>query len=157
MITSIKKWTPKSSREILNHPRMKLREDEVVLPNGKVIPYLLQPYNGAGGVIVICRHADEILLQKEYSYPVDAVLWQLPGGKIESSESPNEAANRELPEESELRASKIVELGKFYADNRRTSAQPYVVLAENLNEHILAPDNSEIIESEWVKLTQSER
>ncbi len=131
---------------------MQLREDEVELPNGKTIRYLVQPYDGSGGVVIICRDNEKILLQKEYSYPVDEVLWQFPGGKIETNESPAAAANRELAEESGLRARQVAEIGAFYADNRRTSARLHVVVAENFSKHNLTPDTSEIIESEWIEI-----
>lgn len=156
MKTNLKKWQKLSSKQILNHPRMKLVEDDVKLSDGKVIKYLHQPYSGLGGVVLICQRESKILLQKEYSYPVDEILWQLPGGKIEENETPEMAANRELAEESDLKAEEITLLGEFYPDNRRTSAKLYVVLAKDFSSEAKEADESEFIENEWVEINKIE-
>lgn len=148
---TIKKWHKISSKIVYSHPRMTLAEDEVLLPTGKKIYYLRQLYNGEGGVIVICRQDDKILVQREYSYPVDEVLYQLPGGRIESGETPLQAAKRELAEESGLDMANLQHLGWFYADNRRTSAKLHVVYGEVCGkDNDKKPDDEEYIVSEWV-------
>ena len=149
---AIQKWRKISSRHILDHPRMQLVEDEVELPSGKKIQYLRQEYSGRGGVIVICRKGDKILVQREYSYPVDEILWQFPGGKIEADETPEQAATRELAEESGIKAEKAKCIGWFYPDNRRTNARLFVVECDYVTDDEKArPDDTEFIESEWIE------
>lgn len=73
-------WTRLSSRVVFAHPRLTLVEDEVALPGGVVVRYLRVP-SGGFGVTLLCRRADgAVLLQREYSYPPNARLLQLPGG-----------------------------------------------------------------------------
>ena len=149
---AIQKWRKISSRHILDHPRMQLVEDEVELPSGKKIQYLRQEYGGRGGVIVICRKGDKILVQREYSYPVDEILWQFPGGKIEADETPEQAATRELAEESGIKAENAKCIGWFYPDNRRTNARLFVVECDYVTDDEKArPDDTEFIESEWIE------
>ena len=149
---AIQKWRKISSRHILDHPRMQLVEDEVELPSGKKIQYLRQEYSGRGGVIVICRKGDKILVQREYSYPVDEILWQFPGGKIEAAETPEQAATRELAEESGIKAENAKCIGWFYPDNRRTNARLFVVECDYVTDDEKArPDDTEFIESEWIE------
>ena len=149
---AIQKWRKISSRHILDHPRMQLVEDEVELPSGKKIQYLRQEYSGRGGVIVICRKGDKILVQREYSYPVDEILWQFPGGKIEADETPEQAATRELAEESGIKAENAKCIGWFYPDNRRTNARSFVVECDYVTDDEKArPDDTEFIESEWIE------
>lgn len=149
---AIQKWRKISSRHILDHPRMQLVEDEVELPSGKKIQYLRQEYSGRGGVIVICRKGDKILVQREYSYPVDEILWQFPGGKIEADETPEQAATRELAEESGIKAENAKCIGWFYPDNRRTNARLFVVECDYVTDDGKArPDDTEFIESEWIE------
>ncbi|MFC2317342.1 MAG: NUDIX hydrolase [Candidatus Saccharimonas sp.] len=131
---------------------MQLVEDEVELPSGKKIQYLRQEYSGRGGVIVICRKGDKILVQREYSYPVDEILWQFPGGKIEADETPEQAATRELAEESGIKAENVKCIGWFYPDNRRTNARLFVVECDYVTDDEKArPDDTEFIESEWIE------
>ncbi|RKV96371.1 NUDIX hydrolase [TM7 phylum sp. oral taxon 349] len=152
MTMAIQKWRKISSRHILDHPRMQLVEDEVELPSGKKIQYLRQEYSGRGGVIVICRKGDKILVQREYSYPVDEILWQFPGGKIEADETPEQAATRELAEESGIKAENAKCIGWFYPDNRRTNARLFVVECDYVTDDEKArPDDTEFIESEWIE------
>ena len=149
---AIQKWRKISSRHILDHPRMQLVEDEVELPSGKKIQYLRQEYSGRGGVIVICRKGNKILVQREYSYPVDEILWQFPGGKIEADETPEQAATRELAEESGIKAENAKCIGWFYPDNRRTNARLFVVECDYVTDDEKArPDDTEFIESEWIE------
>jgi ADP-ribose pyrophosphatase len=86
---------------------MILAEDDVELPTGKTIKYLHQIYKGDGGVIIICIKHSQVLLQREYSYPVDEILYQFPGGRIEKGESYEDAAQRELAEESASRRRRV--------------------------------------------------
>jgi len=131
---------------------MQLVEDEVELPSGKKIQYLRQEYSGRGGVIVICRKGDKILVQREYSYPVDEILWQFPGGKIEADKTPEQAATRELAEESGIKAENAKCIGWFYPDNRRTNARLFVVECDYVTDDEKArPDDTEFIESEWIE------
>lgn len=148
-----KKWRTLSSRTLLEHPRLTVAEDTVELPHGKVIHYVHYPYHGRGGVIVVCRRGNAILVQQEYSYPVDEVLYQFPGGKIEAGEDARTAAQRELAEESGIAMNNLRECGWFYADNRRTNAKLHVFYGEYTGvdcQH--QPDDTEQIISQWLPI-----
>lgn len=152
---NLKKWRQQASRVLLRHPRLTIAEDTVELPNGKTIQYVHYPYHGHGGVIVVCRRGDNILVQQEYSYPVDEVLYQFPGGKIEAGEDMCTAARRELAEESGIAMTGVRACGWLYADNRRTSAKLHVVYGEYAGtNHQHQPDDTEQIISEWLPIDQ---
>jgi len=85
---------------------------------------------------------------------MNTVLWQFPGGKVERGEQILDAANRELQEESGLRANTVTPLGKYLVNNRRSDAFMHVVLAEDCVDSRLRPDSEEEIISQWV--TQEE-
>jgi len=104
-------------------------------------------------VTIICLRDDQILLQREYSYPVGEFLVQFPGGKIEENETPEEAAVRELKEESGIAFSRCEHLGWYYTSNRRSDSRMYVVLAKDMTPtEKTGGDLEEEIDSFWVPL-----
>lgn len=147
----LSKWRMISSHTIFEYSRLTVVEDTVKLPNGNIIRYIHYPYCGYGGVVVVCRRGDTILVQQEYSYPVDEVLYQLPGGKIEVGEDAQAAAQRELAEESGIAMNNLRECGWFYPDNRRTDAKLHVVYGEYAGvDYQHQPDDTEQIISQWL-------
>jgi ADP-ribose pyrophosphatase len=149
-------WKRLSRKVLFEHPRITLIEDEVELPDGNKVPYLLFGMD-TRNVTVICVRDDEILLQREYSYPLDKVIYQFPGGKMEIGESPVDAGRRELIEESKLDPKKLSEIGWYYVNNRRSNAKMYVVVARECKIcDSLAGDPEENITSEWIPIAQFE-
>lgn len=147
------KWLFISRKEVLSHPRMHLVEDTVKLPNSKKAEYLRHAPARAHSVAILAVNGkQELLLQKEYSYPPDEILWQLPGGGMLEGETAEEAGNRELAEESGFKARQVEEIGFFYKNSRRTDEKQYVILCSSLYEESADGDPEEFIESYWVSL-----
>lgn len=71
-----------------------MKEREFALPEIKV------------AVAIIKRHAVFLATQRPDGKPFGG-YWELPGGKVETGESPEEALKRELAEELGIRAIKI--------------------------------------------------
>lgn len=147
-------WKKIKSDTIFKHSRLTLTEDVVLLPTHKKIKYLRILETVKASVTILCIKDNCILLQREYSYPCDKILYQFPGGAVEDSESPIEAARREALEESGLLVKKLQDIGWYYTNNRRSDHKMYVYVAY---ETILAPKNStgddeEKITSQWVPI-----
>jgi A/G-specific adenine glycosylase len=53
-------------------------------------------------VLGIIKHQDRYLIQKRPSQGLMADLWEFPGGKIKSGETPEQALHREIKEELDL-------------------------------------------------------
>lgn len=146
-------WKRISTETLFEHPRLKVEEDEIELPSGDRTRYLRYGYGGDGVVIVAQNDKEEILLLKEYSYVVDQTLLQLPMGKIESDESIEAAANRELQEEGGYKANTLNVMGRYYQNHRRATNQGIVVYATDLELSQLEGDKEEQgIDTTWVAL-----
>ena len=143
-------WKQLSQKEIFTHPRLTLLEDEVLLPDGSKTHYMTFAHTN-DSVTIIARHEGKILLSQEYSYPMNDVLYQFPGGKAEANEDPETSARRELEEETGYKATTMTALGWYYPNNRRSKAKMYVFLADGVTEGKKeGGDAEEDITSEWV-------
>lgn len=152
----MKEWKTLHSTTLLTHPRLKVSEDDIVLPDGRESKYIY--YEIPDAAMVVCIKDDKILLQTEYSYPPRQYMYQLPGGAIDSGEEPIPAALRELDEESGYGKgddSMVEYLGYYYINNRRSSAKLHVVLVTNpVETGGVDWDPEEYIKSEWVTLVK---
>lgn len=142
-------WKTISSKEIFNHTRLTLIEDEIILPNGKKTNYLKHKDDGSCCVTIIAKKEGKILIQKEYSYPPNQKLFQFPGGGVPNGEKLEIGANRELAEEMGLKANNLELLGSYLMNNRRSAKKMYVYLATDLIKKSLTSDPEEDIESFW--------
>ena len=154
----VKKWKTLKSTVVFSHPRMILTEDVVELPNGKTRDYLRRSKAENHSVAIIAlNEKNEVLIQQEYSYPPDEIMWQFPGGSMEPGESIIEAAQRELSEESGYYARKTKLIGYYYTANRLSNQKQYVVVGTELTKRKLPGDADEFISSSWMSLVDLER
>lgn len=149
------KWRTLSTKKIFSHARIELLEDEVQLPHGVKTNYL-RFGNINDAVTIICIREDEMFLaQREYAHPIGKKIWQFPGGSINKNEPIKKAADRELQEESNLKADSYQLIGSYLLDSRRSKAVMNVVLARGCKKvKGLPADQEEDIENHWLSETQ---
>lgn len=91
-----------------------LRLDTLMHPNGEQTTREVVEHNG--GVVIACQpSADKVILIKQYRYPMDEELIELPAGRIDQNEDPFLAAKRELTEETGYEAASWQELAQMYS------------------------------------------
>lgn len=100
MAKEIKKWTTLESRYIIQRPWLTARVDKVQLPDGRINPehYVLE-YPEWVNVIAVTT-AGQMVLVRQYRHAIDEVLLELCAGVCEAGETPEQAARRELLEET---------------------------------------------------------
>ena len=91
--------------------RFNVVQDEVRV-NGNVRPY--DYLEMLEGVSILPFHGENIITLREYRYPIRSWQTELPGGLIEAGETPEQAAVRELKEETGYEADEVISLGYFY-------------------------------------------
>lgn len=142
-------WKTISSKVILNHPRLKVLEDKVELHNGHKTDYVRIDARGCAATVIAVNDSGQILIQKEYSYPPNEVLYQFPGGHVPENEDTQVGANRELQEEAGLKSNNLQLLGEYFGHNRRSAYKVFVFLAQDLEQSNLDGDLEEDIKSYW--------
>lgn len=97
-----------------------LRVDTALLPNGSSAAGVL--HHLPCGVCVAALTEDGYLLfVRQFRYPYQKVLLELPAGKLDPGEDPLEAGKRELREETGAEAARYESLGELYPSSRRNN------------------------------------
>ncbi len=90
---------PLSSRTAYRGRLLVVKEDEVRLPNGGQARREYVQHQGAV-VVIPLLDPDTVLLEHQFRYPLHRHFLELPAGKIEPEEPPEQTARRELLEET---------------------------------------------------------
>ena len=67
-----------------------------------------------GAVVVPIKDDGKIILVRQFRYPLQKTLIELPAGKLDKDEDPLVCATRELEEETGYKAKEIKKLGEIY-------------------------------------------
>ncbi len=124
---------------------LKLSVDTVQLPSGKSATREVVHHPGASAVVV--RRDDGcILLERQYRYPLDEVIWEIPAGKLDAGEDPLACAKRELEEETGLCANDWTYLGPILTTPGFCDEVLHIYLAGQIYEGNRAWDEDEYVE-----------
>lgn len=123
---------------------LKLFFDEVILPNGKVATREKVTHPGAVAVVPVNRQ-NEVILVKQYRYPIEKVLIEIPAGKLDSNEKPVICAERELHEEAGVVDGKLIHLLTIYTSPGFSDEKMDIYLAIDFVEEKNNPDHDEFL------------
>lgn len=122
-------WRVRATRYIVDSPFMRLRVDEIELPDGTIVPdYYVREGSGFVSILPLTRD-ERVVLVRQYRYGADLITLELPAGTIDAGETPAACAQRELAEETGYEAERL-ELATTYAiEPVRSAARAYVYVA----------------------------
>lgn len=121
--------------------------DKVELPNGKVASREYIKHPGAVAVVPITQEGN-IVLVRQYRYPIGNVLLEVPAGKLDKGEDPDTCAFRELEEETGYVAKSIKRIASIYTTPGFTDEVIHLYIAENLTLSNPHPDEDEFLDVE---------
>ena len=100
MNQTIKEWKVLESEYLVRRPWLTARRDRLELPNGRIIPeYYVLEYPDWVNVIAITKDG-QFVMERQYRHAARKISLELPCGVMEEGETPLEAAQRELLEET---------------------------------------------------------
>lgn len=141
-----------ASEEIYDGVILHVCKDTVTLPNGKTARRELIRHVGAVGIVPLTNDG-KVIVERQYRYPLDMVITEIPAGKLDSKKEDRlEAAKRELREETGITADEWIEMGVYYPAAAYTDEKITLYLAKGLHFGEQDLDEDEFLNIEAVPL-----
>ena len=149
-MTSNGPWKIKNSVEKYKNPWIKVREDQVIRPDGQ--DGIFGVVEMIAGVSVLALDDEGfVYLAKEFHYAIEQDSIEVVSGGVDKNESTLDAAKRELKEEAGIEASEWIDLGTVNPFTTVIKCPSTIYLAKKLKFKTAQPEKAEIIEILKVK------
>jgi ADP-ribose pyrophosphatase len=110
---------------------LKVRLDRVLLPDGREATREVVGHPGAVAIVPVTDDG-KVILVRQYRYPVEKIMLEIPAGKLDKGEKPEDCALRELEEETGFVAKRLQKLTSYYTAPGFTDEILHVYLASDL-------------------------
>lgn len=142
-----------SSKRIYEGKIINVRLDRVHLPDGK--EGCREVVELGGAVAIVPLQGDEVFFVKQYRTPVEKILLEIPAGRLEPGEKPEECAQRELAEEIGFGPSRLQQLAFFYSSPGFSNETLYLYLAQGLVYQPAPKDAGEFLQVESMPFSEA--
>ena len=155
-MTAPEAWTILGEELVFDgSPWLQVTRQEVRLPDGRIVDDYYQIAIPPLARVVAETEEDELVLLRQYRHGARRVTLALPGGRIEPSETPREAAQRELLEETGYRAAEWRDLGSYVCNGNQGSSVAHTFLATGAR-RVREPASGDLEEDEVLVLSRAQ-
>lgn len=143
----------KSSKCVFDGTLLKVYKDEIICPNDNESTREYIKHCPAAAILPITENGN-VILEKQFRYPLHQILIEVPAGKSDLHEKPFDTAKRELEEETGFKAEKLVPLGTMLPAAAYCDEVIYLYVAKELKEGQMKRDFDEFMELMTVPLEE---
>ncbi len=143
-----------TSEKIFKGLVFEVDRDRLREANGQELVHEVVRHNGGAGALPVFDDG-RIALVRQYRHPARAELLEIPAGKLEVGEAPEECAARELEQEIGWRAGRLEKLCEFYPTPGFCEEKLHVYLATELQPATQQLDDDELIEIVYLPLSEA--
>src|SRR5262249_1205011 len=122
-------WRRLTSRPVYENPWIRVREDQVELPDGRTTLYGVVQCAGCVGVLPFVD-AHTVVLVGQYRYVAGGFYWEMPTGAVKTGESEEAAVQRELAEEAGYEADRLGKVCAYHTSKRGGDETATIYLAQ---------------------------
>ena len=121
-----------ASEEVFSGCLLHVFSDDILLPNGRAAKREYIKHPGAACIVPVDENGCVIMIH-QFRYPFRRVLLEIPAGKLDPGENPEDAARRELNEETGIVPDELIDLGPFYPTCAYSDEVIHMFLARGLH------------------------
>ena len=149
-MTSDKPWQVLARRVVYASDWVDMQQVDIRLPDGEVLRdiHMVDFKHGASAVVPIGDDG-RILLIDHYRFQTDTRGWEVPAGKIDKGEVPEQSAVRELREETGHRAESLKYVGRYHPSNGSSNQVFHVFVAHGITRIGEIEDTNEVSGLRW--------
>ena len=141
-------WVARVTGTLHRNPWFGVLEQAVRQPDGEEVTFYTIDFPGpAVGVIV--RRDDQYLLIRQHRFIVNEYVWAIPSGGVHRGESLEEAARREVMEETGYRVSELRHVCGYYPSYGCGNQRFELFLAEDPVQTSESFDTNEVLAVRW--------
>ena len=142
------------SENIFDGVILNVKRDQVRLPNGHQSVREVIRHVGAVCVVPVTDDG-RVVVERQYRYPIDQVITEIPAGKLDSREEDRlHAAQRELKEETGITADSWTDMGLYYPAAAYSDEKITMYLARGLHSGEQRLDEDEFLNVELVSMEE---
>ncbi len=124
-------WKTLASEYVYNDRWFIARKDKCQMPDGKIVePYYVMEFPNWCNVVVLTED-EKIVLVRQYRHAINLTTLELPGGVIDKGETPEQAALREIQEETGYQVNELELLYTTSPNPATNNNTAYLYLAKN--------------------------
>ncbi len=140
--------------EIFKGMILNVTRDTVLLENGEQATREVIHHNG-GVCVVPITDKGEVIFVRQFRYPFQTALMEIPAGKLEKGESPRICGERELKEEAGAVANEMIYLGCLYPTVAYDTEIIHMYMAKGLSFSSQDLDEDEFLDVEKIPLEKA--